>query len=151
MRLTSYSPALDMLTIQLDPLSKPVGPVVIPHLMRNLLFRGMYYFQRSLSSPTKILMRMGAFRVVNPLGLLHGRLSVSICFAGFSLLSLTRVSSMIQKIYQNLRFAYGKPSANEVLLRFKSFVVQEQRYIKYAIFAVLKINKKHTECQFPSH
>lgn len=37
MRFTSCIPALDMLTVQLDPLSKPVGPVFskIGHFRRN--------------------------------------------------------------------------------------------------------------------
>lgn len=32
MRFTSCIPALDMLTVQFDPLSKPVGPVVFKDL-----------------------------------------------------------------------------------------------------------------------
>ena len=36
MRFTSYIPALDMLTLQLDPLSKPVGPNIFQRSFRRV-------------------------------------------------------------------------------------------------------------------
>jgi len=42
MRLTSYIPALDMLTSPLVLLSKPVGPIMISHFFIKELFLGRY-------------------------------------------------------------------------------------------------------------
>lgn len=44
MRFTSCIPALDMLTIQLDPLSKPVGPIYFKELFDSA---GIPYETRS--------------------------------------------------------------------------------------------------------
>ena len=49
MILTSYIPALDMLTIQLDPLSKPVGPVFNEQLAMNNCQYSITLFGRSPS------------------------------------------------------------------------------------------------------
>ncbi len=40
MRFTSCIPALDMLTVQFDPLSKPVGPVVFKDLSLRVFATG---------------------------------------------------------------------------------------------------------------
>ena len=55
MIFTSYIPALDMLIIPLDPLSKPVGPIFKDHFVGVPLNRvGLSWLHGSLLNPSRL-------------------------------------------------------------------------------------------------